>query len=1283
MSDINNLGTFTSINAVWKKHPEGGKEGDYLFVNETKYRWNKYDRIWENAATVTESPARRTETVDGDLNVHNNLTVAGTIRAKGIESAEKGRFDSLDALKAKYTSPNVGDTAYVGSMLPYDIYVCKTDGKWEKGAGTFSPSVSVPEVTQTPGEAEGLVMSQKAVTALLTEYDVSAANGGRAYTLADAIAAVPAELRKSGLTIKFVDSTVNMYISYRCVSSGWTSDVLFWMDTQSGLGDGEFLPITLNKGYIDRTGAVKSSNSFKYSSPFFVESGKKVIINFTSPAVADIAVVSRTDEAGSFFTPLKTSISNSPTSMSYEYVPDTDGYFAICGQTTNGFPLTVRLISDVTMLRVKDIDNNNEGGKQRAASAENLLSVKRHEALSNEAIGLLDISPGVLVDYYINKSGVKINAGAKGLYECTEAIKLSKGDILSFVGSGEAALSCMALVNPDGGVISVISKYEGNDEVAKRYFADADCHVAISYRADKFHNIGIRTTEYQVLAHDIDNLTREFGKTTVSPSVVKGKFLSFKNVIDTSTHSLITEPIKLKNGDTMCVRCTQSSPQHDVAALCNDNGTPVKVIVPYDGTDFHIYKATSDCLVIVSYNYDYNSEIFIYPNTAVTWNGEDVFLKNGYEDKVFDFSTGSYSNGNSLWGCKTIPANGIEYIVANALVPNASSNTALITYVDKSGKVVGKVLPFKGATPGLTVERVSSVPFGTESIIFQNRTGDPISKTAFRLMRKKRAGYINDLQFDTMKDMVYSGAGGVLQVGNMLFKSLKTVPDIPMHTQPASNVPYLDYNRAFRQYKLIGSDKRVSEGLLDGLKGVEIDFSPEDTGFTRIIVGKDSKDGFFVYYAQSSYKGKAGNSMYNHIEYTTDFKTFKPIFTGFNDAKTDASCLRLRPYRNIRCSWVREMVDGSFLMKLQYYNDSMPATDTNGNTENNFLSSIFRLSADMSSIQICSGTDVDGLVTDVFGSHGVRNGKYGTHPAYDWGVSIVGNKALVGEYGSRVPSDDWGRVWYTEDCGKTWREVWQTRNHLTEGIDKPIAGAHTHGVFIDPYTDRLWIVVGEDNSNLFYSDDGFKSKDATSWHLVRINNQLCDRSMSYGQVANGIPFKDNIILGSDCVGIGALYRLNKLEDGTHSAMEIAHEITPYNYVGTKYCAGAVTRRDQNSPCLICVTRENSETTEEANDGLMKTHLGRVIASWDGVNFFEIWHDDTYGAHEVCINGEITTKNYAYCTREMTAWLCNNGDLVIKYSGRDYSYFAGKGYVAGYSNIAAKVRIFKNVANHII
>lgn len=130
MSDLTNLGEYSSLSAVLAAYPEGGKEGDYLYISGTKYRWNKYDLIWENAATVTESNARENKVFDGDVTVNNNLTVAGELRAKRVKQPNCGLFATLDALTAAYPSPTVGMWAIVGDTIPGPLYRCDTEGVW-------------------------------------------------------------------------------------------------------------------------------------------------------------------------------------------------------------------------------------------------------------------------------------------------------------------------------------------------------------------------------------------------------------------------------------------------------------------------------------------------------------------------------------------------------------------------------------------------------------------------------------------------------------------------------------------------------------------------------------------------------------------------------------------------------------------------------------------------------------------------------------------------------------------------------------------------------------------------------------------------------------------------------------------------------------------------------------------------------------------------------------------------------------------------------------------------
>lgn len=148
--DIRNLGNFANIEAVWEAYPNGGIEGDYLFIPNqegTKYRWNKYIQQWENAAVVTETPSRQDLTVS-DLNIQNelhvgshtdvqgDLSVRGVLRAKHVKQPNVGLFATLEALQAAYPNPEVGMWATIGDSVPGYVYRCNTAGTWTATGGT-------------------------------------------------------------------------------------------------------------------------------------------------------------------------------------------------------------------------------------------------------------------------------------------------------------------------------------------------------------------------------------------------------------------------------------------------------------------------------------------------------------------------------------------------------------------------------------------------------------------------------------------------------------------------------------------------------------------------------------------------------------------------------------------------------------------------------------------------------------------------------------------------------------------------------------------------------------------------------------------------------------------------------------------------------------------------------------------------------------------------------------------------------------------------------------------
>lgn len=128
--ETENYGSYASIEALWSAHPEGGVEGAYCTINNVKYHWNKYDRMWIVNPNYGPTPARSVETFDGDVNFQNNVTIAGTLRAKHVKQLGVGLFATLTALQAAYPDPEVGMWAVVGNTMPGPIYRCSTAGTW-------------------------------------------------------------------------------------------------------------------------------------------------------------------------------------------------------------------------------------------------------------------------------------------------------------------------------------------------------------------------------------------------------------------------------------------------------------------------------------------------------------------------------------------------------------------------------------------------------------------------------------------------------------------------------------------------------------------------------------------------------------------------------------------------------------------------------------------------------------------------------------------------------------------------------------------------------------------------------------------------------------------------------------------------------------------------------------------------------------------------------------------------------------------------------------------------
>ena len=524
--------------------------------------------------------------------------------------------------------------------------------------------------------------------------------------------------------------------------------------------------------------------------------------------------------------------------------------------------------------------------------------------------------------------------------------------------------------------------------------------------------------------------------------------------------------------------------------------------------------------------------------------------------------------------------------------------------------------------------------------------------------------------FDTFYELAEAKAKALCRVGGYEFRNIVNNPKIINHWQDAhASAPYYDVGATTSEYSSINYNRSPKyENILNNLPQTEIDFTPQNNGFTRIVVGKNSEDLFFVAYVASNRLGAFGDAKYNALEVTSDFVNFRTILRS--DALTSGDGIPVPNMTNLKVDQVKEFADGHYLVAIRCHNIS----------ENNDYTHFYRMASDFSEIAHCQYVDFNNNTVPMVDEFGGS--------VYDWSIFIAGNKGIATTYGNRNPETDYGRVWYTENSGYNWKQVFQTNNHLQEGQKEgvTVTMAHTHGVMIDiisAVVTRLFVLVGENNSNIFWTDKGLNATDS-DWNVIDIRNQPFYNFQSFTQVVNGYPFKDGLIFGSDNEGVGCIYRLNKLDDGSYSRIESAHEFLPNKWNGTFYCAAEMSRRDFSSPLLMCETHENCRLTEKDNELLNQYHKARVVATYDGVNFTEIWSDDTYGTHDAYISGSIVQRKYSYCSRGMNCWLLKNGDAVIKYVGRDYYYFGGDPMfsVTGLSNGSCKVRWIKNAERYL-
>lgn len=126
----NDLGTYSSLAEVWSKYPQGGIEGDILYINGVKHTWNKFFNQWSSTDSCIEKPARDEVNLYNDYVFNHDVRVLGKLFADAVRQPNCGLFGSLEELKETYPKPFPGYWACIGDKMPAPIYRYSQSEGW-------------------------------------------------------------------------------------------------------------------------------------------------------------------------------------------------------------------------------------------------------------------------------------------------------------------------------------------------------------------------------------------------------------------------------------------------------------------------------------------------------------------------------------------------------------------------------------------------------------------------------------------------------------------------------------------------------------------------------------------------------------------------------------------------------------------------------------------------------------------------------------------------------------------------------------------------------------------------------------------------------------------------------------------------------------------------------------------------------------------------------------------------------------------------------------------------
>ena len=475
-----------------------------------------------------------------------------------------------------------------------------------------------------------------------------------------------------------------------------------------------------------------------------------------------------------------------------------------------------------------------------------------------------------------------------------------------------------------------------------------------------------------------------------------------------------------------------------------------------------------------------------------------------------------------------------------------------------------------------------------------------------------------------MYTTVYEGLSkgdDIFNVGQVMFKNTSEITSfIPNSFEEQYESQYAKYanNSIIKHFNKMAIDRVVDlfDNNLDAVKYVD--------SYCRQIIGVDSEGWSYIAQRRSTYDFETDEI--TKILRTKDFNTFEVFMEGVVGVQ------------------LIELENGELCFAAN-------STDTYDGVTGYYCN-----------IYVTSNHKT--VINKRFHTTRTQNGTIGQ--PWSWGVQSRGSVIAISEYGSHGKV---GGVWYSRDFGEHFYHVFE---HSMYAPNYP--NAHIHGICVDPYFDRLYVITGDSkrNSRLYWWDyNGEILNDnlynTIDWKFIETNRD-CYTGCNF-QFVCGYALKDCVILGSDGAR-GGIMRINR---GSKEDTPIIDFGVDFGYAkdgqfSTVWCGGNMFKLNDESPLLMCIHREASNDLEP-NDpnnpshyaNTYRTVLSKVYATYNGYDFSLLWEDDTYGQYDVWETDDnwatqrVVRKNLAKCGRDMSIYQLPDSTLLLKYTGRAFSY----------------------------